>query len=279
MTPLRQKMIDEMIVQRLSEKTQSSYLYTVKNLAKYYRRSPDQISSEEVKAFLLYLTKEKQLSSSTCRLHLNGIRFLFLNVLGSDEMHVDIKFPKKPQRIPELLSHDEVKAIIDAPSNFKHRTILMTCYGCGLRVSEIVALKVRHIDYERHALHIVQAKGAKDRRVMMNESLATQLRTYQERCRPKSWLFYSTTTERPLVIETVQKIFVRAKQSAQIEKSGGTHSLRHAYATHQIVAGMPIHSLQHQLGHTNINTTLRYVHWLPEFYEGGGKDLLAGMEV
>lgn len=279
MTPLRQKMINEMIVQRLAEKTQKSYLYVVRNLAKYYRRSPDTISAEEVKAFLLYLTKERQLSSSTCRLHLNGIRFLFRYVLKRDDMHVEIKTPKQPQRIPQLLSHSEVKAILEAPSNLKHRAILMTGYACGLRGSEIVALKVKHIEYERQVLHIEQAKGAKDRLVILPESLTKQLHKYERRYRPHTWYFYGTARDKPLSIASVQKMYRRVKKQAQINKIGGLHGLRHAYATHQLEAGMPIHHLQRLLGHTNIKTTMRYVHWLPQFFDEGGKDLLAGMEV
>jgi len=279
MTPLRQKMIDEMTVQRLAKRTQDSYVYAVYRLTKHYRRSPDQISSEEVKAFLLHLTQERQLSSSSCRLFLNGIRFFFRYVLGREDVHMDVKTPKSTQRIPELLSHSEVTAILDAKSNLKHRAILMTCYACGLRVGEVVALKARHIHHERHTIHIVQAKGAKDRIVILTDTLARQLQKYERRYRPRTWYFYGTAWNQPLSVDTIRKIYRQAKQHAGVGKTGGPHSLRHAYATHQLEAGMPLHHLQRLLGHTDIKTTMRYVHWLPQFFDEGGKDLLADMEV
>jgi integrase len=188
--------------------------------------------------------------------------------------------PKKAQRIPELLTRAEVGRILSAVHNLKHRTMLMTCYGCGLRVSELVALKVRHIDSERQLLRIEQGKGAKDRQVVLAEGLLQQLRTYWHQYRPVGWLFAGHDPAIALDISTPQRVFTAAKCRAGIDKVGGIHSLRHAYATHQLEAGLPVHQLQRLLGHQNIHSTLHYVHWVPGYRAGDvGTDLIAALEM
>ena len=280
MTPLRQKMIDAMQVRGMSPRTHRSYLSAVRDLAKYYRRSPDQLSGEELQAFFLYLVKERNLSPATCRLSLNALRFFYLEVLGRDSFGVKLQVPKREQRIPELLMRSEVGRIISANSNIKHRMMLTICYGCGLRVRELVNLQVRHIDGERRLLRVEQGKGAKDRAVIISPTLLQLLREYWRLMRPPNWLFPSYDTTSPLSIATAQKTFHKAKQLAGIQKIGGIHSLRHAYATHQLEDGMPIHQLQRLLGHQNIQSTLRYAHWVPGYQEGkAGGDLLAKLEL
>ena len=237
------------------------------------------MNKEEIQAFLLHLIKDRKLSFASIRLHLNAIRFFYLNVLHWDDLQLTLPAPKVPQRIPELLSRDEVARILGAAGNLKHRTLLVTCYGCGLRVSELVSLRVKHIDSEGHLLRIEQAKGAKDRQVILPASVLRQLRRYWQRYRPADWLFPGREFTERLSISAVQRIFQRAKNQAGIEKVGGIHSLRHAYATHQLEAGMPIHQLQRLLGHNNLQSTMRYVHWMPRYRQGQGIDLLATVEV
>lgn len=280
MTPLRQKMMDAMQVRGFSVRTHESYLAAVSDLARYYHRPPDQLNADELQAYFLYLVKERGLSGASCRLYLNGIRFLYLQVLNWERFDIPLQVPKAAQRIPELLTRTEVRRILRACRNPKHRMLLMTCYGCGLRVSELVALKVRDIDSERRLLRIEQGKGAKDRPVMLSPSLLEQLREYWRLYRPRVWLFPRRDTEVALNISTPQRVFTRAKQRAGIDKVGGIHSLRHAYATHQLEAGMPVHQLQRLLGHQNIHSTLRYVHWVPGHQEGRcGVDLIEALEV
>ena len=280
MTQLRQKMIDAMQVRGMSPRTHRSYLSAVRDLAKYYRRSPDQLSGEELQAFFLYLVKERNLSPATCRLSLNALRFFYLEVLGRDSFGVKLQVPKREQRIPELLMRSEVGRIISANSNIKHRMMLTICYGCGLRVRELVNLQVRHIDGERRLLRVEQGKGAKDRAVIISPTLLQLLREYWRLMRPPNWLFPSYNTTSPLSITTAQKTFYKAKQLAGIQKIGGIHSLRHAYATHQLEDGMPIHQLQRLLGHQNIQSTLRYAHWVPGYQEGKAEgDLLAKLKL
>ena len=281
MTPLRQQMIDAMLVRGFSPRTHKSYLSAVAGLARYYHRSPDQISLAEIEAYFLYLVKERHLSDASCRLYLNGLRFLYLQVLDWQAFDVPIPHPKRVQRIPELLTREEVGRLIASCSNLKHQTLLMTGYGCGLRVSELVSLKVRHVDGERHLLRVEQGKGAKDRAVVMPDTLLRYLRAYWRRCRPPEWLFTSKLTGQALTVSCAQRVYRRAKQAAGIQKVGGIHGLRHAYATHQLEAGLPVHLLQHQLGHNNIQSTLRYVHWTPGYREGKADttDLIARLGV
>lgn len=279
MTPLRQKMIDAMLVRGFANRTQQSYIDAVNQIAKYYNQSPEGLDSEQIQAWFLYLVKQRQLSPATCRLYLNAIRFLYLQVLGWASFDIEIHTPKRAQRIPELLSRAEVARLLGSPSNLKHRVMLTTCYACGLRVSELVALQVKQIDSDRHVIRIEQAKGAKDRQVMLCDHLLTLLRQYWQHCRPKRWLFYGYNPDRALSITSAQKVFKQAKKNVGINKVGGIHSLRHAYATHQLEAGMPVHQLQRLLGHTHLQSTLRYVHWTPAHQPGSGVDLLAGLEV
>lgn len=279
MTALRQKMIDAMLVRGFSERTQQSYLDAVNQLAKHYHRSPEVLETQQIQEYFLYLVKERHLSPASCRLYLNGIRFLYLQVLDWEAFDVTIHTPKRPQRIPELLSRQEVARILSACPNDKHHTMLTTCYACGLRVSELVALQIRQIDSDRHVLRIEQAKGAKDRQVMLSDHLLTLLRQYWQKYRSVQWLFYGRDRQSALCITSAQKVFKQSKQRAGINKAGGIHSLRHAYATHQLEAGMPVHRLQQLLGHNNLQSTLRYVHWTPQVQQGTGADLLAGLEV
>jgi len=279
MSALRQQMIDAMTVRGFSERTHRSYLDAITQLAKHYNRSPDQLSIEELQTYFLYLTKEKKLSAATCRLTLNAIRFLFINVLGRESFTLPIVIPKNPQRIPELLTQEEVSRILAASKNLKHQTFLRVCYGCGLRVSELVNLQVKDIESQSHLLRIQQGKGAKDRLVLLPDSLIYFLRLYWQIYRPYHWLFCSSTLEQAVSIATAQKAFQRAKRKAGIKKVGGIHSLRHAYATHQLAAGMPVHQLQKLMGHNSLQSTMRYVHWVPRYQEGQGADLIAALEV
>jgi integrase/recombinase XerD len=282
MTPLRQQMIDAMQLRGFSVRTHKSYLAAVYDLARYYHRSPDQLGIDEIQSYFMYLVKERGLSGATCRLYLNAIRFLYLQVLEWPSFDVTIHVPKRAQRIPELLTRREVASILSACANPKHRMMLMTCYGCGLRVSELVAIKVRHVDGERHLLRVEQGKGSKDRAVILSDTLLKRLRRYWRAYRPQPWLFpNSQLPDQPLSIDTAQRVFKVTKRHSGIQKVGGIHSLRHAYATHQLENGLPVHQLQKLLGHQNIQSTLRYVHWVPNYRQGevNSRDLLAALEV
>lgn len=271
MTPLRQQMIDAMRQRGFSIRTHKSYLYAVQDLARYFHQSPDRLQANQIQTYFNYLVQEKGLSNASCRLSLNALRFLYLQVLHWQQFDIPIQFPKRAQKIPELLTRAEIRQIIDACPNDKCRTMLLTCYGCGLRVSELVALKIHHIDSERQLLRIEQGKGAKDRLVVLPTMLLHQLRLYWRIYHPGPWLFpNSNTPSLHLSISTTQKRFRQAKHKTGIQKIGGIHGLRHAYATHQLEQGLPVHQLQHQLGHKQLQTTLRYVHWVSSYQQESG---------
>ncbi len=269
MTPLRQQMINAMRQRGFSIRTHQSYLYAVSALARYYNQSPDRLSPDQIEDFFVYLVQQKGLSNASCCLYLHSLRFLYLKVLQWPQFDIPIQFPKRRQKIPELLTRAEIRQIIDACSNDKSRIMLLTCYGCGLRVAELVTLKVQHIDGERGLLRIDQGKGGKDRLVDLPPTLLSELRQYWRASHPGLWLFpNSNTPTLHLSISTTQKRYRQAKKKTGILKIGGIHGLRHAYATHQLEQGLPVHQLQHQLGHRHLQTTLRYVHWVASYQQG-----------
>ena len=274
MSVLRNKMIDQMLLKGLSERTQKSYLAAVCLLTKYYNLSPDKLNQQDIQNWLLYLVKERHLSPATCRVYLNAVRYFYLHVLHWPDCNLELITPKRKQRIPDLLSVPEVRAIIANAPNPKSRTMLSVCYGCGLRVSELVALQVKHINGEQRVLQIIQGKGFKDRNIPLTNSLLTLLRDYWRAFRPTCYLFTGRDKNSPISISSVQKYFTQSKSRAAIQKIGGIHSLRHAFATHQLTAGLPIHQLKELLGHTDLKTTERYLHWQPGT-QGAYYDLLA----
>ena len=238
-----------------------------------------ELSEAQLQAYFRYLVMERHLAAASIRLHLNGIIFLYREVLKR-ELHELIHIPKQPQRIPELLTRAEVSAILAACGNARHRMLLAVYYGCGLRLSEGVRLQVRDIDGERQLLRVEQGKGAKDRLVEIPPTLLQHLRDYWRRFHPTSWLFPGQAPEQPLTSGSIGKVFHAIKARIGLDKVGGIHSLRHAYATHQLAAGMPLVKLQAQMGHRSVQTTMRYLHWLPQG-QGGGEpaDLLADLDL
>lgn len=277
MSPLRQKMIDLMTVKQFSERTQNSYLYSMMSLVKYYRKSPDLLSQDDLQNYFIYLIKDRNLAANSCRLQVNAIRFFYRWVLGRSLESIRLHYPKRPLKIPELLTRDEARKIVNQPTNLMHQTMLKTCYGCGLRVSEVCALQVKDIDGERLLLKVNEGKGKKDRMVPLPKTVLMALRQYWYRYRPYLWLFYSKQLDKPFDLRTLQKVYKKTKAEAGVQKTGGIHGLRHAYATHQLEAGLPIHLLQNWLGHQNVNTTMRYIHWIPSYHpeRDGLLDLLS----
>ena len=281
MTPLREQMIKAMQMHGFSERTHRSYLAAVTDVARYYRRSPDTLGNEELDRYFEHLVTERRLAPASIRLTLNALRFLYVEVLHREALRLGVALPKRPQRIPELLTRAEVARILGACSHPRYCMMLTLCYGCGLRLSELLVVRVQDIDGERRLLRVEQGKGAKDRLVAISPRLLEQLRGYWQLARPSHLLFPARfSPNRPLSATSVQKQFTTAKRVAGVRKLGGIHALRHAYATHQLEAGMPVHRLQRLLGHGNLHSTLRYVHWVPSYREGEGElDLIARLEV
>lgn len=276
MTPLRAKMIKAMQMRGFSERTHQSYLAAVTDLARYMRRSPERLAAVEVNGYFEYLVTERKLAAASCRLMFNGIRFLYVKVLDWPEAALSMTLPKRPQRIPQLLTRSEVARILTACEEPRYRMMLTLCYGCGLRLSELLAVKVSHLDGERRLLRVEQGKGAKDRLVPLSETLLAQLRAYWRCYRPREELFPGRVAGQPLSPTSVQKIYTHSKRQAGVSKVGGIHALRHAYATHLLEAGLPVHRLQRLLGHRDLHSTLRYIHWVPHYREGAGELDLVG---
>jgi integrase/recombinase XerD len=274
MTALRQQMENDMVLRGMAVRTRQSYIEAVRGLAKFYRRRPDAISVEEVQGYLLHLLQERRLSYSTCNLVTNGLRFVLYLIkagllpvrffyritLGQNETEFCLPRPKVPQRLPEILSREEIERLFAVTTNLKHRVLLMTTYSAGLRVSEVARLKVSDIDSQRMTLRVDQGKGAKDRYTLLSKRLLSELRRYWQAYRPREWLFPLRDGRGPIDPRSAQKIYYHAKEKAGIRKRSGIHGLRHAFATHLLEAGVDLHRIQRLLGHGHITTTMRYFH-------------------
>ena len=270
MSILRQQMIELMVLKGFAPNTQKTYLHHITQLAKYFHQSPEQIDEEQLRQYLLHCHQVKQWSYSSCRQFIHAARFMFDGVLERPISKGKLPFPKKEEKIPELLSRSEVCRIIGCCSDFKYQTGLKLAYGTGMRVSEIVQLRIRDLDGERNVIRVMNSKGNKCREIDFTEGLKTVLRTYWQEYHPIGWLFYSRTPQTPLAKSSLQKAYTAAKLKAEVHKIGGIHGLRHAYATHQLEAGMPLPQLQHQLGHAHVSSTLRYTRWIKcQFNEKG----------
>ena len=261
MGTLRKQMEADMVLRGMSERTRESYLAAVAGLAKYYNRSPDQVSEVEVQRYLLHLIEERKLAWSSCNVAVSGLRFVYHTTLKRREAQFDIPRARAPQKLPQILAREEIARLIELTLNAKHRAILMSAYGAGLRVSELCHLKVGDIDSARMSIRVEQGKGAKDRYTLLSPRLLRELRRYWVGERPKEWLFGATRdVNQPIHTSTAQKIFYAAKRRAGIGKDCGIHGLRHAFATHLLEAGVDIHTIQRLMGHGHISSTLRYFH-------------------
>ena len=260
MGALRKQMDGDLVVRGMSVRTREAYLRAVTGLARYYGRQPDRINAEEVQNYLLHLIEERQLSWSSCNIVYQGLKFFYRVTLKRSAAQFDIPRARQPQRLPQILSGEEVAALIENTANLKHRAILMTAYGAGLRLNEICHLKVTDIDSDRMTIRVEQGKGAKDRYTLLSPRLLAELRRYWHFYRPKVWLFTDRHGLEPISDGTVQKIYHHAKRRARIVKEGGIHALRHAFATHLLEAGVDMHTIQRLLGHGHISSTLRYFH-------------------
>jgi integrase/recombinase XerD len=262
MTPLRQKVIESMVLKGFAETTQKSYLAHIRYLAEYFNQSPDQLTEDDLRAYLLHCHVVKHWSFSSCRQFIHAARFLFDKVLNRPLSKDKMPLPPKGSKMPDLLSRGEVQKILSCCRSLKHRTGLMLAYGTGMRVSELVNLKVSDLDSERNTIRIRSGKGRKDRDVDFTPGIKQCLRAYWKTYHPQDWLFYTKTPHTPITVGSFQKNYTAAKLKAEVHKRGGIHALRHAFATHQLEAGMPLPRLQQLLGHAHITCTLRYTRWL-----------------
>ncbi len=283
MTPLRQRMIDAMVLRGLSPRTQESYADAIYGMAKHYRRDPAQYSAQEVEAYLLHLINARHLSYSTMNQAACAARFLYEKVLGRERELFPIAMAKVAQKQPELLAREEIARLFAACSRPVHRMVLQTMYAAGLRVSEACALLVTDIDShsDRMCIRVACGKGGHARYSILSATLLANLRTYVRTFRPRIWLFCNHTGTQPVSIESAQRAYQASRHRARIMKSGGTHTLRHGFATHLLEGGVDLFTIQKLLGHGHISTTARYLHLIsPQFRppkDVDPLDLLAGL--
>ena len=258
MNPLRQRMIEDMQVRNLAPKTQKSYVQQVAAFALYFGKSPELLEPEDIRTYQLYLIR-KGLSASSIIVATAALRFVYRITLKRPWSPDQIPLPKSPQRLPVILSREEVARLLRSVTDAGQHAILATAYATGLRLSELTHLRVADIDSQRMTIRVEQGKGQKDRYVMLSEKLLPELRDYWKRTHSPRWLFPGSHPGEPISKGAIQKACQQARQRAGIEKHVTPHSLRHAFATHLLEAGCDLRVIQLLLGHRSLNTTARYL--------------------
>lgn len=269
MTALRQKMIEDMQLRGLAERTQQSYVAAVRQLAEYYGKSPAELSEEELRQYLLYLKNEKQAAASTCMQALCAVKFLYQHTLGRNWQLLDFVKPGRSRKLPVVMSRAEVQRVLGCLRKAHYRVCLGTIYSCGLRLKEGVTLQVGDIDSARGVIRVRSGKGNKEREVPLPERTLAQLRWYWQQHRHPVWLFPGRNLgqQRPMNPSGVQKAFRAAVQESGINKAASVHTLRHSYATHLVEAGVNLGLIQAYLGHNSLTTTLIYIHLTPQLQQ------------
>ena len=260
MTTLRQRMIEDMRVRNLSPHTQRIYVDRVAQFAKHFHKSPEHLGPEEIRAYQVYLINNKKASWVVLNQSVCALRFLYRITLGKEWIICHIPGAKKPLIFPVVLSPEEISRFFESIHNLKHRAILMTAYAGGLRVSEVVSLRLSDIDSQRMVIRIEQGKGRKDRYVMLSQNLLDLLRAYWKVARPTYWLFPGHPSSRPINQRGISHICVKATRAAGLTKRVTVRALRHCFATHLLEAGANIRVIQILLGHRSLRTTSRYTH-------------------
>lgn len=260
MTPLRQRMLEDMQVRNLSPLTQRAYLEHVARFARHFGQSPTLLGPEDIRAYQIYLTNEKQLAPASIVITVAALRFLYMVTLQKPwTVAVVIPAPKRPQTLPVILSRAEVVQFLDSVTLPTHRVILTTCYAAGLRISEAVHLTLPAIDSQRMVLRVAQGKGQKDRYVMLSPTLLAILREWWRVRRPRHWLFPGDRPGCPITAHAVDRACQQAHRRCGIPKPITPHSLRHAFAVHLLEAGTDVRTIQLLLGHRSLATTARYL--------------------
>ncbi len=256
-SPLRRRMIDDMTVRNLSPATQRSYIHAVAKFSRYFGRSPDELDIEDVRAYQVHLVSRgiswPSLNQTVC-----ALRFFYGVTLNRPEIPERIAHAREPQKLPVVLSADEVVRFLEAVPSLKARTALTTAYAAGLRASEAAGLRVADIDSERMVIQVRHGKGGKDHTVMLSAQLLTILRTYWRLARPATWLFPGRHESKPIDVQVLHAACRSARAAAGLGKRVTVHTLRHSFATHLLESGVDIRIIQVLLGHNNLSTTARY---------------------
>lgn len=260
MTRLRQRMLEDLRVRNYSPRTQSTYIQHVARFAAHFGRSPDQLTPEDIRSYLVHLVETRRVSWTWFNQAVCALRFFYRVTLDRGDIVPDIPYPRTSKKLPAVLSADEVARLLGAVRQPKHRAVLSTIYATGLRLSEALALKVSDIDSARMVITVRQGKGRKDRTVMLSPQLLEVLRSYARQVQPRDWLFPGKRSGQPLHATAVQRVCVQARAAAGLAKQASAHTLRHSFATHLLEAGTDLRLIQTLLGHNSIKTTAIYTH-------------------
>jgi integrase/recombinase XerD len=264
-SPLRQRMIDDMTLRKLNPKTQDAYLRSVIKLTRFLSRSPDAASPEDLRRFQLHLAQHG-VSNQTINATITGLRFFFETTLDDHQALSKMSTVREPRKLPVVLSPDEVRRLLEATTNVKYKAALATAYGAGLRASEVTHLKVTDIDSQRMMIRVEQGKGSKDRNAMLPPALLVLLRHWwrvaqaQRRMLKGGWLFPGQNPVNPLSTRQLRRAMEASVTLAGLDKHVSLHGLRHAFATHLLEQGVDIRLIQVLLGHKKLETTAMYSH-------------------
>jgi site-specific recombinase XerD len=263
-TPLRQKFIEYLTLNRKAERTVHCYVSFIHALAKFYKRSPELLSHEEIAHWLYHLIAERKQAPSTVNLAINAVRSFYGKMLQQDiePLLHRIKRPRRPARVPRLYSMAEIEKLltVGTEGNLRSRAFLSCVYGGGLRLSEATHIRIKDLDSARHRLLVSHPKGGRQRYTLLSDNLLTVLREYYLQVRPKTFLFPGVEPLAPINKGTGQSIFYGAVAKARLPDRGGIHCLRHSFATHCLENGIEITVVQTLLGHASLSTTAGYLH-------------------
>ncbi len=260
MTSLRNRMIEDMMVRNLAPNTQAAYVQQVSMFARHFGRSPETLGPEDIRLYQVYLAMEKELAPKSISIAVAALRFLYNVTLQKHWVFEEvIPAPRIPDKLPVVLSPEEVLQFLECVEHIKHRTILTTCYATGLRISEAVHLKPVDIDSQRMVIRVDQGKGQKDRYVMLSPRLLDTLRHWWRTAKPQRWLFPGQRADRPIRRETVEKACQEAYDRCGIAKPITPHSFRHAFAVHMLENGTDVRTIQLLMGHRSLSTTVNYL--------------------
>jgi integrase/recombinase XerD len=268
MTQLREKMLEELERRNYAHRTAKTYLRIVRDFAQHFHQPPDKLGPEQIRHYQAFLFQSKKLSPATVSQYVSALRFLFIKTLRRHFLTEHIPFPKSPQRLPVVLSPEEVTRLINCAGNLYHRTLLMTLYSTAMRRAELCRLKVTDIDSQRMMIRVTQGKERRDREVPLSRKLLDTLRIYWRWMKPKTYLFPGTVkgirADVPITPNIVWLACRQAAQAAGIDKPIHPHSLRHSCASHLLEAGADLRTLQLLLGHSRLEHTLVYLHLSPK---------------
>jgi site-specific recombinase XerD len=257
-------MLEELQRRNFSPTTIRSYLYAVERFARHFKCRPDRLNHTHLRSYQAYLLRTGQLQPKTVRLHVSALRFFFVKTLRRRYLLDDTPYPKAPQRLPSILSIEEMARLIEAADGLYHRTMLMVLYSTGMRSAELLQLHVADIDSRRMLIHIRYGKGGHDRYVPLSPTLLETLRVYYRWMRPKTWLFPGTVhnwrADKPITKRVLWNAVVLAAERADLRKRVSPHLIRHSYATHLLESGADLRTIQLLLGHVNIRHTALYLH-------------------